>query len=404
MQHTLFLLLAIFIRENVDTGKNNHGKRRWPAWVALVLLVGLAIAWWLRYPAHPVQDNPQSAYQYELTAIEEQNNEVPDSAPAQVPVAEEPAASEALEQFKQRTRYPATTRKIAADSHDLLNPGARYEQRHKLPGDKNNPNLDWEVLFTADRFFVRGKEPLLVSLQLWNEGEQVQPEQVSMLAETVAPKQQAKTVRLVTQVDGNARTAVFTPNDHWPEYVGQVRVTAGFAAEGLEKQQGSLDFFFTAEKRIPAVFTGRVFDRLHDGDLVFDVEVDVKSPGAYRIDGSLFDNSGLPFGWARFEGSLTAGSHLVSLRYYGLLFHDAQATGPYTLTNLHGARLRPGDTPHKEDMPELTDEYMTASTYELNSFRTEVNTSPRRQKMIEMYEDAIRRGVKLTDPAYTDNE
>ncbi|MBT8072842.1 MAG: hypothetical protein HKP21_03950 [Xanthomonadales bacterium] len=388
----------------MDTGKDNLGKRRWPVWVALVLLVGLAIAWWLRDPAHPVQDNPQGADQDELTVIEEQYNEVPDSAPAQAPVAEETTASEALERFKQRTRYPATTRKIAADSHDLLNPGARYEQKHKLPGNKDNPNLDWEVLFTADRYFVRGKEPLLVSLQLWHQGERVLPANVSMRAETVAANGATGAVRLVTQVDGSARTAVFTPNDQWPEYVGAVRVTTEFSAEDLDKQLGSLDFFFTAANRIPAVFTGRVFDRVDNGDLLFDVEVDVKTPGAYRIDGSLFDNSGRPFGWARFDGQLTRGSSFISLRYYGLLFHDAQVAGPYILKNLYGARLRPSDTPNKEDMPEFTGDYTTASAYELNSFRTDINNSPRRQKMIEMYEDAIRRGVKLTNPAYTDNK
>lgn len=370
----------------------------------MVLVLGLVLAWWLRNSFDATSGAADMSSPDELVVLMEQASDPPSNPAAQAPPIAELTSEKALEQFKQRTRYPATTRRIAADSHDLLNPGARYEQRRKLPGDKSDPDLDWDVLFTADRFFVRGKEPLLVSLQLWHEGEQVLPGQVTMLAETVTAKSRSKAVRLVTQVDGSARTAVFTPNDHWPEYVGQVRVTAEFSAQGLEQQQGSLDFFFTAAKRIPAVFTGRIFDRLDDGDLLFDVEVDVKLPGTYRIDGSLIDSSGLPFGWARFEGQLSTGSALISLRYYGLLFHDAQATGPYTLRNLHGARLRPGDTPHKEDMPELMDDYTTTSVYALSRFRTDINNSPRRQRMIEMYEEAIRRGVKLTDPAYTGNE
>lgn len=321
------------------------------------------------------------------------------SKPAQP--TEESANSTALEQFKLRTRYPATTRKINENSHDLLSPGARYEQRHKLPGDRNNPNLEWEVLFTADRFYVRDKEPLLITLQLWNKGNKVRPNQVTMLAEAVASSKDMKPVSLVASLDGTARTVVFTPNNYWPDYVGQIRVTAEFSAEGLEKQNGSLDFFFTGASRIPAIFTGKINDRLDGGDLLFDIELDVKFAGNYRIDGGLQDSSGIPFGWARFEGQLPSGLNLISLRYYGLLFHDTQAVGPYILTNLHGSRLRPVDTPHKEDMPELASDYVTKAFYELNRFRTDVNNSPRRQRMIEMYEDAERRGVKLVDPAYT---
>jgi hypothetical protein len=393
-----------FNPENLTMAINKSNSRRGWAAVAMALILGLVLVWWFQYTGDSASDIADVNGTDETAVTDESHNDSPDDPAEQPAQIEELPTSTALEQFKQRTRYPATTRRIAADSHDLLNPGARYEQRHKLPGDKNNPNLDWQVLFTADRFFVRGKEPLLVSLQLWHRGEQVLPAQVSMRAETVAADETKKSVRLVTQVDGNARTVVFTPNSHWPDYVGQVRVTAEFSAEGLEKQHGSLDFFFTGANRIPAVFTGRIHDRLDNGDLLFDIEVDVKSPGAYRIDGSLFDSSGLPFGWARFEGSLARGSALVSLRYYGLLFHDAEAAGPYTLKNLNGARLRPGDTPHKEDMPEPAGDYTTTSYYELNRFRADINNSPRRQKMIEMYEDAIRRGVKLTDPAYTGNE
>jgi len=335
-----------------------------------------------------------------LPVIEETETKLSADPPEPEKDVYEEAGIEALEQYKRKTRYPPTTRRIAGDSHDLLNPGARHEQRHKLPGDRNHPNLDWEVLFTADRYFVRAKEPVLVSLQLWNNGNPVLPGKVSMVARTVSESGNMNSVRLVTRTDGTARTAVFRPNEHWPEYAGQIRVTTEFSAEGLEPQGGSLDFFFTGTRRIPAVFTGKINDRLDNGDLVFDIEMDVKSAGLFRIDGNLFDVSGQPFGWARFEGQLPAGPVLISLRFYGLLFHDAQAAGPYVLKNLHGARLRPGKIPHKEDMPEPASDYVTAAHYELDRFRAEVNNSPRRQKMIEMYEDAIRRGVKLTVPAY----
>jgi hypothetical protein len=364
------------------------------------LALGLIVAWWIWFKVDREQVFPSSVETPELAVFDE-----PDKNPLEAPSdpqkdAEEVSGIEALEQFKRNTRYPPTTRRIDEDSHDLLNPGARHEQRHKLPGDENNPELDWEVLYTADRFFVREKEPVLVSLQLWNKGKPVAPGQVSMVARTVSASNDANPVSLATRPDGAARTAVFTPNDHWPDYAGQIRVVTEFSAAGLERQTGSLDFFFTGADRIPAVFTGRISDRLENGDLLFDIEVDVKTAGYFRIDGNLSNSSGLPFGWARFEGELLEGLAVISLRYYGLVFHDAQAVGPYILKNLHGARLRPGDVPHKEDMPEPAGDYVTATAYRLDKFRTDVNNSPRRQRMIEMYEDAIRRGVKLTIPAY----
>ena len=374
-------------------------KRRW--WLVGALVLSLALAWWRWVAMSPDSAPPPVVAVSEVELSEEAGLETP-AIPAE-PQQDDDQSPEfnVLEQFKQSTRYPPMTRKIGQDSHDLLNPGARYEQRHKLPGDKNNPDLDWEVLYTADRYFVREKEPVLVSLQLWNKGTKVLPVQVTMFAETIAVSENMQPVRLLTRVDGAARTAVFKPNDFWPDYAGQVRVTTEFSAEGLKKQVGSLDFFFTGATRIPAVFTGKIGDRLDNGDLVFDIEVDVKTAGNYRIDGSLFDSSGMPFGWARFEGTLIKGRVFITLRYYGLLFHDTQAVGPYMLQNLHGARLRPGDIPHKEDMPEFATDKVSTAFYELNRFRSDVNASPRRQRMIEMYEDAERRGVKLTVPAYT---
>ena len=152
---------------------------------------------------------------------------------------------------------------------------------------------------------------------------------------------------------------------------------------------------------MPARFTNEFDDRLDNGDLLIDVGMEVISAGVFRIDGNLFDNAGVAFGWARFEGELQPGRAIVSLRYYGLLFHDTQAAGPYVLKGLYGYRLRPGHIPNREDIPELANEYRTTGHYKLISFRSDQNDSSQRQKMIRLYEEAERRGVKLTQPEYT---
>lgn len=306
----------------------------------------------------------------------------------------------ALDQYKEITRYPSSTRRLTAESHDLLNPGARHERRTRLP-DEDDPESQWQVLFTADRYFVRDEEPILVSLQLWNGEEPVLPEPVTMYAQALDSTKDTKSISLVLQTDGKSKTAVFKPNDHWPEFVGRVRVGSDFGAAKMKTRKATLDFYFTGAKKIPARFTGQIADRLFNGNLFFDIGLEVIKSGLFRIEGNLFDAAGQPFGWARFEGELRKGNTMASLQFYGLLFHDTRAPGPYVLRGLRGYRLRPGDVPNREDMQQFAGDYTTTGSYALNSFRADINDSPRRQRMIEMYEDAERRGVKLTKPAYT---
>lgn len=378
-------------------------KRRYWTYGIIILALALALAWW-RFggdpsPTEQIGENDvvQPAEESESKA---DNDTITVTAVENVPQLDEPTVITALDQFKERTRYPASTRRLTADSHDLLNPGARYERRSKLQ-DEENPDMDWQVLFTADRFFVREEEPVLISLQLWHGNKPVLPMQVSMRAEPIGAENGEVPVNLPLRTDGKSKTAVFTPNDYWPEHVGQVRVSSGFAAQELKPQTGSLDFFFTGAKRIPARFTGRISDRLDAGDLLFDVELEVLKSGWFRIEGSLFDAGGQPFGWARYEGQLYRGKAMATLQFYGLLFHDAEAAGPYVLKGLRGYRLRPGDVPDREDMQDFAGDYVARGSYALSNFRSDINDSPRRQRMIEMYEDAERRGVKLTNPEYT---
>ena len=367
------------------------------------LLLGLAVAWWQigKRPSSTIESTTTGNRQAD-SALDDHTADKGDSdASAEpMPLSENHEEITALDQYKELTRYPSSTRRLTADSHDLLNPGARHERRTHLP-DEDNPGAQWQVLFTADRYFVRDKEPVLISLQLWDGEEPVLPAPVSMHAQALDSKSDTNSIRLVPQTDGKSKTAVFRPNDYWPDFVGRIRVVSSFSATEMKTREATLDFYFTGAKKIPARFTGHVTDRLFGGDLFIDIGLEVIKSGLFRIEGNLFDAAGQPFGWARYEGELVKGQATASLQFYGLLFHDTEATGPYVLRGLRGYRLRPGDVPNREDMQEFAGEYMTTGSYALNSFRSTINDSPRRQRMIEMYEDAERRGVKLTKPAYT---
>lgn len=384
-------------------------KKNRPRLVAVLVLLVVAVGWVLHgdasKPAAPelaAHEPADEKILEEEAATRRKDRGRP--AEANAAVAPEPAqektAHGAVEHFKALTRYPASTRRLDENSHDLLHPNSRYERRGRLPGGKDD-DLGWEVLYTADRYFIRGSESALISLQLWHDDEPVQPENVTMMAEATDEDGQALAVALAVETNQDGSASLFIPNDEWPELVGRIKVVTSFSAEDLEEQVGHLDLYFTGSERIPAEFDGRFRDAMSGGDLVIEVGVDVRTAGRYLIEGNLYDSAGRPFGWARFDGDLARGRQSAPLRFFGLVFHDAEAEPPYSLGELRGRRLRVADMPDREDMPSFAGRYTTTGSYDLDAFDNAEHDSPRRRRMLDLYEDAIARGVRLTDPEYT---
>lgn len=327
----------------------------------------------------------------------ERGDQAAQSAPGRV-VAGETITHGALRNFEKINRYPSSSRRLTADSADLLNPNSRYETRQLLPDSEANSDRKWEILFTADRYFVRGHDPVQLSLELWHEGRQVTPRRVVLTASRSGAAGDGNEVALPVKTGAGAATATFIPGDNWPTHVGQVRVEARFSADGLAEQTGSLPFYLTSLERLPAKFTGKFNDQVIDGNLVVDVGVRVDQPGRYRVEGNLFDLSGNPVAWAAFNGELGAGEQAPNLKFYGLVFHDAGLAGPFVLRQVRGHRLRPGDSPHREDMVDYPGDHPLDGRYEIADFTSTEYDSPWKQRMLRLYKDALARGVKLTEP------
>lgn len=329
---------------------------------------------------------------------------IDDEAPIEEAEEESPEAGyddhPSIRQYRAITRYPTSTRRLTAESTDLLEPNKRHERRQPVPDARDNEDREWEVLHTADRYFVRGDEAVTVTLGLWHEGDPVVPTGVAMVAAPRGASGSADSVTLSVERVGSEMQASFVPNDHWPEFIGELEVTTTFGAPGLREQTGQLRFYFTGEGGIPARFLGEFRDNGRNGDLAIDVGVNVTTAGTYRIEGNLFDRDDEPVAWAQAEAELTPGTNEVSLVFYGLAFHDASAVAPYTLRQLRGYRLRRGDSPHREDMPSYDGEYETSARYSLADFRSEEYESPHKRQMLERYRDAIERGVVLTEPEF----
>jgi hypothetical protein len=83
-----------------------------------------------------------------------------------------------------------------------------------------------------------------------------------------------------------------------------------------------------------ARLTAHYRDFLRDGSLVIAAEVEVTETGRFHLAGTLYSASGEPVGVAQAAANLEPGRRWIELSYYGLMFHDRQATGPYRLGSL----------------------------------------------------------------------
>ena len=68
------------------------------------------------------------------------------------------------------------------------------------------------------------------------------------------------------------------------------------------------------------------------------------------------------------------------------------------LRQLRGHRMRPGDSPHREDMLSPPGEWVIGEGYELADFRRSEHQDERKRRMVGFYEDALERGVRFTAP------
>jgi len=369
-----------------------------------VVVVLLGLAFWLsafgtvavKPPLPPVA----AATQAESPLHEPAPASAPEPAPEPAPDAvEAPAVAShpSIERFLELSRYAPSTRRIDADTSDLLNPNIRHERRGSLPDVDGADEPGWEVHFTADRYALRGDETAEVSFELWQDGRPVVPTWFELVAQprSGAP---AKTKSLSIQRTGARYTASFQPQQYWSEHLGTVRVTARFEAPGLSQKSGSLTFYFTSSKHLPAALTGDFDDWLLGGDLAIGVGIDVRTAGTYRLEGNLYDSYGAPVAWARFQGALSPGEQEVNLVFDGLVFRDSGIRPPYVLRKLRGYRMRPGDAPHREDLKSYSGEYRVQNRYVLDDFRGRPVAAARSREMVSRYEDALARGVRLTAP------
>lgn len=325
-------------------------------------------------------------------------------APVAPDVTGDPALDFDLDQqlsnYLVAARFPPTSRPLDPGQVDLLRPHARHEgpvpTRTPARGEQPDPENTYVVLFTADRYFVTGDDDVVATLKVWKGTTPGPGVAVSDLGATLVAIGDAGEEEIaspafeaVREDGGVAYRASFDPTPGKGAAAGTYRLRAAFTAPDGTQATGEIDFFVTPRERVPARFTGRFRERLEDGSLVIAAQVDVATAGRYEIEANLFDARDQPIASALFSGELAAGKQDVDLLFFGLIFHERQASGRFTLRDLRGYRFSPGESPDRAMMASYAGEHRTAS-YALDAFSSAEWDAPEKQAQIEMYQQAIR--------------
>lgn len=129
-----------------------------------------------------------------------------------------------------------------------------------------------------------------------------------------------------------------------------VNVTAG-------GRSGAVTYGLSRIAAPPARFTGNITETVVDGNVVFDIGVEVSRAGDYSIQGHLFDGRHRALGFIAVMTRLETSSRVVKLGACGKLLRDYGIPGPWELGDLEGwlndvdhtpdrVPLRPWQGPH----------------------------------------------------------
>lgn len=187
------------------------------------------------------------------------------------------------------------------------------------------------------------------------------------------------------QPEDDLFTATYTPDPDRPnDFRGQYQVVA--QAESLKGDTLTASTSFVYSVQI-AHLTGRYRDSIVDGNLQVEGEVEVDEPGRFRLEGTLVTTADAKMlGYAYADADLDAGTHWIPLVYYGLIFHDMKAPGPYSLFSVMLSTLG-GDVAQESD---VVPNAHTTKKYAIDDFGSAPFNDPEYMAKAQHYDDIAR--------------
>ncbi len=180
-------------------------------------------------------------------------------------------------------------------------------------------------------------------------------------------------------------TATYTPDPDEPTaFRGTFDVNAIAVSSDGDTLNATNTFKYTVQK---AHLTGSYRDSLVNGNLQLDAEVEVEEAGQFYLEGTLVTQKDAKMvGYAYADVTLAEGRHWVPLPFYGLIFHQMKATGPYQLFSVTLATVENGAPQHADVIPAAH----TTGPYEVSQFTEAPFNDPDRLRLAEYFEGLAR--------------
>ncbi len=187
------------------------------------------------------------------------------------------------------------------------------------------------------------------------------------------------------QPEDNLFTATYTPDpDHPNDFRGQYQAVVQAESLRGDTLLASASFIYSVQI---AHLTGQYRDAIVDGNLQIEAEVEAVEAGKIRVEGTLVTTADAKMlGYAYADADVDPGRHWIPLVYYGLIFHDMKAPGPYSLFSVMVSTLGSDVAQESEVVPNAH----TTKAYKVDDFGSQPFNDPEYMAKAAHYDDLAR--------------
>lgn len=310
-------------------------------------------------------------------------------------------AETVLARYRETTKYPHSSRPLR-EQPDQVQP--HHVSPHRLPLTNDGDQVGQGILILRQsHFYLAGDEAVTFTVECGT-SEGPAPCEVQSATATAAATGTAAGAGLRAEVSftaaasGAMHTATFAPAAQgFAKYHGPIHVAL---AVRIGEEEGIRGFDIEYTPRAPAVFTGRVNERLVDGSLVLGVELEIDEPGRYVIAARVDDATGRSFAYLSFNEELPRGTTEAALVLFGKLVLDEQALAPFRLRDVEGFLLAEDQYPDRKLLATLEGVVHTTREYGGRDFSdAEWQSEERDRYLDELGRDVDRARRELEDAA-----
>ena len=257
------------------------------------------------------------------------------------PISPKQVLLKQAEEYRRRADYPPASQAIKDGDDPVLKDFVPQEMQARPHADNKPVPGPYLVHYVASKSYDPD-QPLLLHAFLTDGGK------------NKLPLTDAKAYLTIGGMTGRVlSTAPFRDDGSTGDKAGDGIYTASFAFPAAERKRVPGNFTVVIKATTDAgeisatnmfnvgslgirhtgTFRDKAVNDAKGKHLAIEADFDVQEGGTFHVQGSIYDSAGKAIGWAQSRRKLSAGRQIVTLRFYGKMFCDSGANGPYTLRN-----------------------------------------------------------------------